>query len=90
MSTNIDEGAPNDDALESSEDVSSSVFQADEDHIKSAPNNDSFFDEEIIRNQMKLQDIWRYTIKHGKRFMDWKGIQKELQVQVMARLHRWL
>ena len=50
MSKDIDEGASNDDGLESNEDVSSSVFQADEDHIKSAPNNDSFLDEEIIRN----------------------------------------
>ena len=35
--------------MESSEDVSSSAFQADEDHIERAPNNDSFLDEEIIR-----------------------------------------
>ena len=49
MSTNTDEGASNDDSLESSEDVLYSVFQADEDHIISAPNNDSFLCEEIIK-----------------------------------------
>ena len=49
MSTNIDEGASNDDVLESSEDVSFSIFQGDEDHIESAQNNDSFLVEEIIR-----------------------------------------
>ena len=51
MSLNIDKGASNDDALESSEEVSSSVFQADEDHIKNTPNNDSFLSEEIFRKK---------------------------------------
>ena len=49
MSTNIDERSSNDNALESSEDVSSSLFQADEDHIESAPYNDSFLGEKITR-----------------------------------------
>ena len=48
---NTAEGDSNDDTLESSKDVSSSVFQPDEDHIESAPNNDSFLGEETIRKK---------------------------------------
>ena len=69
---NTAEGDSNDDTLESSKDVSSSVFQPDEDHIESALNNDSFLGEETIRKKIKLQNIWKYTIKDGKRFVDWK------------------
>ena len=56
MSKDIDEGASNDDGLESNEDVSSSVFQVDEDHIESAPNNDSF----LIEKTVKKNEDTRY------------------------------
>ena len=72
MSTEIDEGASHDDDLESSEDVSSSVFQADEDHIESAPNNDSFLDEEIIR---KTNEATRHLVIYNQAWQKIRGLE---------------
>ena len=64
MSTNIDEGASNDDALESCED--------DEDHIETAPNNDSFLGEEIIR---KINEVTRHLDKYNQTWQTIRGLE---------------
>ena len=72
MSTSKDEEASYDDVLESSEDVTSSVFQADEDHIKTAPNNDSFLGEETIR---KINEATTHLATYNQAWQKIHGLE---------------